>query len=606
MNSLFCSATSIIAFRQEVERFLLRNTLPIPVWVGERPDLQISLDIASALYDGIEKPFPADLGILLPKTVDATAELARPLARTWVEPKESALPDRLRDVRRILVVGAYEQLRGDFVRPLLLESYRRPEMQIGFLSGRDQQSLAWMVAKQWAKIADEVIEIGFFSSTSSPKGPERVRVFAEDDCENQDLQAIVSGHLWRRILFQGHGKDDSINLGPFTVCGRNQTVPASDDQLYPRCGYGFPCYKDDDKLIPLNRVPAAEVVMSSCNSGPISGLALYDPKYILLLNAIDGPCKTIASAVSVHDSGFRENCLYINSADEDDCTSLLNVSLMRQHPYPAFWRFGMPTGAVTNQPTDTNQFDIRLLHIFERLQSYIVSGLLTTNHPLYKRLLKLNEKANQYMSRSRIAEDKFTGGEHTRSILMDVQSIDYSLAKLITRNPEDDIMNFGEHYGFRSEMDQQSVVEIDCSCGNKAQEFQRHGFVSSTLSTTCVFCLRCGDKVFRLASAPSMEFLASERLSVGQTLKIDGWARAHEDGPLHIGLFVPSYLREFVTITPESYRFAGRAGEVYEASFTMRTQENIPAQAYYFTVFSVQNIGISTYRQHFGIDKLTG
>ncbi|MFD0385335.1 hypothetical protein ACFQ2B_32885 [Streptomyces stramineus] len=319
---------------------------PVPVPVSGRADLADSAELASRLYTGTHRPHPLDFGVILgEKELPAgVAELARPLAHHWPAEEELADPAAFLDryPGTLLLVGAYDRLNLDPVRALLLASYRGREHGLTLLSGRDGASVAWNVAKQYAEPAAGVDALGLFTDTDRPPHLPGVRVFDDRDFERADIQAEILRTRWRRVVFQGHGKDDSVNLGEFTICGRNHTVPARPGLLGPRCAYGLPCYKPEDKLVPLHRVEAVEVVLSACNSGPLADLALYDPKYQLLLNALDGPARTVVSAVSVHDSDRPENVAWMRAAlTGADSVDTLNASLVA-HPYPAFMRFGLP------------------------------------------------------------------------------------------------------------------------------------------------------------------------------------------------------------------------------------------------------------------------
>ena len=325
---------------------------------------------------------------------------------------------------------------------LVFQSYSFPEVNLSFLTGRDLYSLLWLIAKQWAGVKSEVEEIGFFFSVDSPKGDSSVRVYSEDEFESEDIQSIILNQAWRQILFQGHGKDDNINLGEFTICGRNEAIAAESDALYPRCGYGWPCFKDEDKLVSRRQLRGIEVILSACNSAPLPGLGLYDPKYLLLLNAIDGCAQTITGAISVQDSDFPENHLWLEHVSKggEKSTSILNQSLHFQHPYPAFWHFGTHGSSKADAPEKLLPEDEDIRSCISRLHSYLSSNLIPPNYPLLPRLQKFNRKANLYLSRSRRYADKRGLENNTLSLRSDLQSLDFALVQRITSCPEDDIM----------------------------------------------------------------------------------------------------------------------------------------------------------------------
>jgi len=606
MEQCFLPLESRPDYDRAVASFASAQQGPIPVFVGGRKDLAASVALSTALYDGLTRPEPADQGFLLSASPDPTLRaLLAPLAREWSAPELLRAPDASGLKGRLLVVGLYSELDWELVRSLLLASQRRPELSVGFLSGRDLPSLLWMTAKQWARPRADVQEAAFLSSVDAPPAAPPVRTFSEADFDREDIQKIVLGQSWRQVLFQGHGKDDSINLGDFTICGRNAAIAPLVGTQFPRCGYGLPCYKDEAKLIPMNQVRAAEVVLSACNAGPIARMALYDPRYVLLLSAIDGCARTIVSAVGVHDSDYPENDRWMAHvrAGGEQATPLLNQSLRTQHPSPGFWHFGLPPSALGQLPENPKPSAL-VARSVERIQGYLMGELLPPPYPLRARLDKLNRKLNLSLSRARRHTALSDGGEWAQSLKADLQSLDYAMAERIQQAPEDDIMNYGSYFGERSEVDPATVRDIACSCGFPAQEFVRRGLVATVLSTSCVFCLRCGDKVFRMLGTPSLTCTAPDRIQVGEPLIVQARVDVEEDGPLQVGLFVPSYLRGDTTIEPSLTRLRGKAGGVEHLSFTLRFSREVAPQAYYFTLFAVQNLGLSTYRQHFGIERL--
>ncbi len=247
--------------------------------VTGRPDLTASLDLAQHLYDGTLLPDPIDHAVLLDEPADLPDGLVRPRPSSGPELAVSCRPRPLRPrhARHAPGRGHVPRLRLDPLRPLLQRSYRAPDIGLSFLSGRDWRSLLWNVAKQYARTDGTLTRAGLFTDTDRPAPTANVHTFDDRDFERTDIQAAVLDHRWRSVVFQGHGKDDSINLGEFTICGLNPTAPRDPSALGPRCAYGLPCYKPEDKLVPLNQVRAAEVVLSACNRGPLSDLALYDP-----------------------------------------------------------------------------------------------------------------------------------------------------------------------------------------------------------------------------------------------------------------------------------------------------------------------------------------
>ncbi|MFH8381369.1 hypothetical protein ACH4E7_10545 [Kitasatospora sp. NPDC018058] len=577
----------------------------VPVPVEGRDDLAQSIELAARLYTALDRPRPLDHGVLLgaERLPDGVADLARPLAREWLTEEQLAdAPAFLRDHHgTLLLVGCYDRLTLDPVRSLLLATYRSRTHALTLLSGRDAASLAWSVAKQYVRPDAGVDGVGLFTDTDRPPHLPGIQVFDDRDFERVDIQSAILAGRWRKVAFQGHGKDDSVNLGEFTICGLNPAAPARPGLLGPRCAYGLPCYKPEDKLVPLHRVPAVEVVLSACNSGPLADLALYDPKYQLLLNALDGPARTVVAAVSVHDSDRPENVAWMRSAlAGGDTVDTLNASLAGSHPYPAFLRFGLPDSTPTAQPVFADHRPAPLLlTVGRRLTALLGSELLPHNHALRPRLTKLARKVDLWVARPTHLADQ-SADEVRASLTADLQSLDHVIAGQVAANPEDELMNYPAHFGDRSSLDPE-VREVTCHCGRPAQEFTRRGLLPNVLDTVCAVCMRCGDVTFRLPEAPALLAYSADEVRQGGVLEVRASLSPARSGPVRLGLFVPGYLREDATVEPESAKVRAVAGQPQDVRFRVRFDPATAPQAYYFTVFAVQDLAVSTARRHFGV-----
>ncbi|MCS0634818.1 hypothetical protein NX801_03920 [Streptomyces sp. LP05-1] len=593
-----------------VEAFLRDpESLPVPVPVEGRPDLAESLALAAPLYAGTRLPPPLATGVLLgPGDLpEGTAALLRPLARVWADERELGDPDgfRARHPGGVLLAGAYDRLTLGAVRALLLATHRGPEHALTLISGRDGASVAWNAAKQYAVTAPGTDALGLFTDTDRPPRPSGVRVFDDRDFDRPDaaIQREILDTVWRRVVFQGHGKDDSLNLGEFTICGLSVAAPRRPGLLGPRCAYGLPCYKPEDKLVPLHRVRAAEIVLSACNSGPLADLALYDPKYQLLLNALDSPARQVVSAVSVHDSDRPENTAWMAAAATGaDSVDTLNASLAGSHPYPAFMRFGLPVPPDRPLPAPVpsdHRPDPLLLTAGARLTALLGSGLLAPQDPLRPRLARLARKVDLWVARPTHLADQ-PAEQVLASLTADLQSLDHVIAEQIAADPETGLMNYPAHFGDRSRLDP-GVRAVTCHCGRPAQEFTRRGLLPQIPDTVCAVCMRCGDVTFRLPDAPELLAYAADEVPRGGELTVRAALTAARPGPVRLGLFLPGYLREDTTTEPASVKVRAGADRTRDVTFTIRFRPGTAPQAYYFTVFAVQDLAVSTARRHFGV-----
>jgi hypothetical protein len=601
LNSVFTLTREIEEFEHQVEDFVASERGPVPVWVGARDDLIDSAVRAADVYEEARRPLPVAMGTRVETDLPpGILRLLDPLAETWMSTEQLAATVREGPVDA-LIVGTYSNLRSSELASLLAAT---PNASVSFLTGRDLHSLAWLVAKQWVTPARTLNNSAFVSSAArAPRGADII-AFGERELEATDIQGELLSRVWRSVLVQGHGKDDSVNLGKFTICGLNPSVPQQSGALRPRCGYGWPCYKDPEKLIPVRELRVAELLLSACNSGPLSDLALYDPKYVLLLSAIDGCAQSITAAVGVHDSSEPENDLWAGqiSAGERLSHDALNENLQSRHPQPGFWHFGLP--APRHPKTEILPPPPEVTASIARAHSLVATDLLPPQNQLRVRLTKFSHKANRYLARDSRHRDQSAGGVLLAQLRSDLQSIDFAIAERTITDSEWGLLDFGSYFGARSSVAQDSIHTVECACGNPATAFERRSPLATIPTTECVFCLRCGDVDFRLAGAPLLRAIAPERIRVTDPLAVECVIRPREDGPLQVGIFAPSYLREQVAIQRPRQRLRAKRGAKAQVNFTLEFSPEVPAQAYYFTVFAVQNLGVSTHRRHLGIEGL--
>ncbi|MFD8559474.1 hypothetical protein ACWDOR_17820 [Streptosporangium canum] len=585
---------------------------PIPVWVGPRSDLNHGIALAADLYDGIHRPPGCDLGVVVGAGVpEELRRFARPLARTWAG-EGTALEDT---EGSLLIVGCYADLRAAVVRPVLEDAYRRGR-DVFLLTGRDLNSLSWAIAKQYAEMTTEA-PTGLFTEIDESPQPTRAPYFHAGRLDSADIRALVLERTWGRILFNGHGTDDSVNLGQFTVCGLSPAVAGDPPAPGPMCAYGLGCYKPMDKLIAVHRVRAAEIVLSGCDSGPLVDLASYGPGHQLLLNAIDGPARTVVAALSMHQSGRVENLLWLDSAGREGSTArVLNESLRDIHPYPSFIQAGLPGSGRVQSPSRPagreadpapwhRQAELRALvrTVSARLQGFLTTGLLSPRHGLRDRLERTAEEIDSSATRlvmGLAAEQRLL----MRSLEADLRSLDRALAERVAEDPDDDIMEFPRFFGHRSSVAEEDVTTTPCVCGRPAWRYVRRGFTARVPDTVALGCLRCGPVGYALAGGVTVRGWAADSVTAGGTLRVEAEVEAVRSGEAQVGVSVPGILR--ARIGPPLHRVRLRAGEPRRVAFDVGVDGTAAPQEYHYTVFAIQDLGISVLRHHFGVLPDTG
>lgn len=622
-SSLFSVVDDMASYAAAVDEFLTAPlSATVPVWTGGRADLAASVERAGALYGAVSRPAARAYGVLLrPEALPAgLVSLIAPCAGRWLDQAEigAALLDELftaqapsdrpegavgdqagqREVHSLLIAGLYEDFTVDLLWPVLRAAARRPHVRLTFLTGRDAASLAWFTAKQYVRTAPDVRELGLFTSTDRGLTRSGVHLRDERGVAIADVKSEILGTSWRRILLQGHGKDDSLNLGEFTVCGLNETVRRDPALLGPICAYEPTCYKPMGKLIQLREVRAAEVVLSSCNNAPFADAAVYDPKYQLMLNAVDGTAKDVVAAITVHDSDRAENRAWMEAAlVHGSSVTALNASIGTAQPFPAYVHFGMGDDeGVTPEPPSLAPEPL-LLTTSSRLTAYLAGGLLSPNNPLRSRLGKFAAKVeNQISRRSRAAQDR---AKTTRSLLDDLQSLDQAIAAQFGKDPDNELSNYPSYFGDRSRLD--SSLHVRCQCGRPAERYVRRALVPTALDTEGIICMRCGDVSFRLPGAPSLLLHAEEEVPQGGTLQVRVVVHGARPGMLRLGLFVARYGRADCTVAPGLRKVRAGADGGGEAEFTVTVAPDTAPQGYHMTAYAVQDLAVTKARRHLGV-----
>lgn len=572
---------------------------PLPVWTGDRADLLDGIALAGQVYDGHRTPDPADTGVLfgndpLPEALRA---LVGPLARRWVTD-----PARLPEDGSVLLVGTYAQLRGDEVQQVVEDAYAagRP---LFLLTGRDVHSLSWVVAKQYARVVPGAA-VGVVSELDAAEPVPGADVWCgAEDVRRLDVKEMALGRVWRRVLFHGNGKDDQLNLGQFTLCGASP-VAARPGAAGPRCAYGLACNKPVDKLIPARGVRAAELVLANCFSGALAGHAMYDPKYLILLNALDGPAQTVVATLTACDGQRPENLAWLTGAARaGSAAGAVNASLRDINPYPAFAQVGLQSSGLAEEPQPQQEpepdpaGDLPLHALGARLTGLLDSGLLGPDYPLRPRLRALSDTLLHDVVRT-VAMAPPDAAAALADLAKETKSLDLALAHRFAKHHDDPVLRFPTYFGERSVAEAPVPVAAPCACGRPLVSYRRRGRVPAVTDTVQVVCPRCGDVANTLLDAADLSVKAPAHVAAGDTLHVVVEAEARRAGTVNLGIVLPVYLD--AKAGPVLRRVeATRPGERVHAEFTIAMAAGATPQAYYFCPYAVQDLGVSVARVHF-------
>ncbi|MGW3632193.1 hypothetical protein ACWD7F_18860 [Streptomyces sp. NPDC005122] len=615
---------------------------PLPVFTGPRTDLLDGIALAEEVYSGLRTPEPCDTGVVaggpLPAALNA---LIRPLARHWVED-----PHDLPDTGSVLLAGTYAHLRADAVRHTL-DAAHATGRPLSLLTGRDLHSLSWMAAKQYARVsADAPVGVLSELDTAAP-APQADVWLGAADVHRLDVRQITLGQVWRRVLFHGNGKDDQLNLGQFTLCGASP-APAAPGMPGPRCAYGLGCTKPQDKLIPARGIRAAELVLANCFSGALAGHAMYDPKYLILLNALDGPAQTVVATLTACDGQRPENLAWLTATTAaGSAATAMNRQLRDINPYPAFVQAGLqssglgPSHPHPHSPADadadagTRTADTLTAGAFEssgsphspdspdpdgpydsggfpdpggpypplhrlgaRLSGLLDSGLLGPDYPLRPRLRALADTVLRDAVRT-VARSAPDAGPALAAIAAETKSLDLALAHRFAKHHDDPALAFPTYFGERSTAEAPVALDTPCACGRPLRSYRRHGRVPAIADTVQTVCARCGDVANAHTGAVELRVKAPAEAAAGSTLHVVVEAVAPRDGTLNLGIVLPLYLD--ARVGPVLRRVDAVTGRRARAEFTLALAPRATPQAYYFSPFAVQDLGVSVSRVHFTV-----
>lgn len=599
---LFLPCPTLAEYDEAVRRLWADGPEPtaaVPLWTGERVDLLDGVELAERMYLGPSAPPPCATGVVVGEPLPAPLErMARPLARRWV-----ADPSAVPEDGSVLLVGVHADLRADAVRDLIERTYAQGQ-NLALLTGRDAHTLSWTVAKQYVRCAPHG-EVGVISELDTGRPAPGTVWLGAADVRHQDIQDIALGRVWRRLLLHGNGKDDQLNLGQFTVCGLSPVGERRPGAAGPKCAYGLGCPKPEDKLIPARSLSAAELVLGNCFSGPLADHAMYDPKYVILLNALDGPAQTVVATLTACDAQRPENLAWLtDTAAKGNAARAINDRLGDINPYPAFVQVGLRSAgpdegsAGAPAPAHDATTDLPLHTLGGRLSGLLDTGLLNEGYPLWTRLRGLADTLLRDTVRTVVLSPP-DRAPALSALADEVKSLDLALAHRFAKHHDDPVLGFPTYFGERSVAEEPLPYAVPCGCGRPLRAYTRRGRVPAITDTVQAVCARCGDVVNSYVDGPELWVKAPDQVRPGGTLHVVVEAVTRRAGTVNLGIVLPMYLH--AEVGPVLRRTEARAGEPAQVEFEIRTAPEAVPQAYYFTPYAVHDLGIATRRVHFSL-----
>ncbi|PMR92914.1 hypothetical protein C1M49_02320 [Streptococcus intermedius] len=584
-------------FKEELSNYDFTSGKNLPVYIKGREMLKEKVQQADDFYNYVTLPQKVTYGYDF-SSLNLFDPYKKHLAETWIT--EDEIRDLIDRDCTLLLFGLYEDFQFKKLNRIFL-NLKNNGLKICVILGRDISSLSWQCAKQFVFLSDVEKRNSLFSckKVNSSRRKEWLKnnpdllIVDKSDLRKLNIQKMLLTEEWNSVFLYGHGKEDNLNLEDYTVCGRNLEV--SKRSLFaPQCGYCKQnCFKNENKLIPSCDIKANTITLGSCNNAPFSDLALYDEKYNLLLNSIDSIAKTINVAITAQNSDYVELDRVVSNQFKSIST-IINSSLVGSQSQISMLQIGIePLQTVNYKIEKPSEF---LVESIDRAKQYKTSGFLDENSKIYKLVNNFLVKSSTSLMRNSLYGNENLDNQWKQKINV----LSEFIGEQILKDQFVDIMSFDDYESSRSYIDYDKSEEIMCECGNLSTKFDFIPYSKFDFPIQMRFCYRCGDKAVKMKGTPDICINAPEHVMKGEKIKVS--TQINTDKPndnIYVGWFVPSYIEEHLLNRQlKMKRVSGNSMFEFEIQF----DDNIPAQGYYFTVFTIQNLGISLNRHFISIE----
>lgn len=514
--------------------------------------------------------------------------------------------------KTLLLMGIYKDFNYKKMREIFNYCHLN-NIKVYCLIGRDVSSLSWLITKQFLSYQSSSHKNGIFTFRKVGRTSHIREILSKDSLwelydsklfDKTDIKQLIYKQNWEHIVFHGHGKEDNLNLGEYTLCGKNNSIYGLNN-LNPSCGYcNQNCFKDEEKLIDPKKIRSKVLTLLSCNNFPFSDLSLYNEKYNLGLNAIDGLFQEIYLSVGVHNTDIYEVEKFISYFNKNlYIPSFFNTIQGEKNNIPFLIQIGLPSVCQELYIEKGSDSKVCLekehIDIINRLYFYGRTSLLEDNHIIKKRTSTLLLKIENAFQFSSIHEHKKLMSE-----LLNRANADSNLImKCLLGSSQDKLYDYYDYNMSRS-LTVKKDFGFTCSCGEKSLYTEYHGVINNTLDIDSNFCYRCGDQYFSMKNMPMISVHVPTKIKQGEKLKIKCDIDSTQDGNIYIANILPNYIEQFRAhegVIKKFKNIKNKGKFVYEDEITL--DFTIPCQAYYITIIMVQNLGISICRANFNIIK---
>lgn len=570
----------------------------LPVLVENRENLKRTIEESNTFYNQFITPRKVKYGVDL-TNIECLKKYKDELAETWLS-EENIVPSEIKN-STILIFGLYEDFQFKKLKELFLNAQKN-NINLCAIIARDLSSLSWQCAKQFVIFNDENFKNGIYSCKKvNAQRKEKwlsndpnLTIIDNNDLRKTNLQKHMLKKKWKSLLLYGHGKEDNLNFDAYTVCGKN-TDALKKVSYSPQCGYcNQSCFKDENKLIYANDIIAESITLSSCNNAPFSDMSLYDNKYNLLLNTIDGTAKTIHVAITAQNSDLVELDRIVEN-NFVNISNIINYSLESIQPHLTMLQIGIePQEKVEfkqNLPTTS------IIESVNRAKQYKMSGFLNSKGKIYRLIDNFLLKSSDSITRNNIV----TNMKHLNKQWSEkINILNELIGNELLQDQFNSILTFEDYTISRSHIDKNSIKKVTCDCGHDALQYKFIPYFSGDFLIEMLFCYRCGDRTIKMSGTPELRIVAPEHVNIGEKILVNLNAVSENTDDIYWGWFVPSYIEDHLLNPPKKTKKLNSNSEV---TFEIEFDHKIPSQGYYFTVFVIQNLGISLNRHFISIER---
>lgn len=580
---------------------LSKSSSEIPIYMSnDRLDLNkriINYNIENKKISAITQ---SDLGIIFSQKLNQYGNYPD-FAKKWVT-KEEALA-QIDSVSSILVMALYSDFTQENVLDLLTMA-KQKNINIYFLVGRDFSSVSWLIAKQFLneKSDDEKINGIFSYKKLNNIHSKKWSIFDIRRLEKEDIKDILKNNSWENLVFHGHGKEDHLNLADFTLTGFNKNLRKVSD-FAPSIGHqGQAFFKDIDKSIQLHDLNVEKVFCFSCNNLPFNDSRLYDERFNLVLDLIDGTPKSIIASLSVQSADTPELSEIIHDSTIDTVSARLENKLRDIQTFPSIITIGLPIKKKMTKALDSAERLTKATKIIlNRVSSYSASNMLSPNHEVFR----LSQKIfSDYIAQTRrgtfgTTEEDYKAFE--KNLINRVNPLSKKIAENMWNNQNDELQEFDNYNIYRSVAKSSSIYEGLCDCGGHTHTVNYAPELTSIFPLKSTYCYRCGDKNTKMLEMPEIKFTCDDFNEHDLSIKYQIEITPNQIGDVFYSVQLPSYIEKSVINKDVLHKVKFKTLKKVSIEGVIFFKSNTILQSYYLKLFSVQNAGIAFNRAFFNL-----